>query len=209
MAPFDGLEGIRRSFAAGEALIHEGVTPGRVLKLVSGRVKIVTTSSDGREAVLAFRGPGEVLGELTAIDGGAASATVIAVDDLETIAVTVPAFRAHLAAHPEDAFYLLTHLVERLREADSRRSEFGRSDTLGRVAARLHELAADYGAAEGSGVRIDLPITQEDLAAWVGSSREGVNKALQQLRGLGCIAVERRSITVLDAEALRAYLPAR
>jgi CRP-like cAMP-binding protein len=209
VAPFDGLEGIRRDFAAGEALIHEGVAPGRVLKLVSGRVKIVTTSSDGREAVLAFRGPGEVLGELAAIDGGTASATVIAVDEVETIAATVPAFKQHLLDHPEDALFLMTHLVERLREADARRSEFGRSDTLGRVAARLHELASDYGAAEGGGVRIDLPITQEDLAAWVGASREGVNKALQQLRGLGCIAVERRSITVLDVEALRAYLPAK
>ena len=209
MAPFDALEGIPRTFSAGEALIHEGVVPGRVLRLVSGRVKIVTTSSEGREGVLAFRGPGELLGELAAIDGGAASATVIAVDDVETVAVTLPAFRAHLARHPDDALHLLTHLVARLREADSRRAEFGRSDTLGRVAARLHELAGDYGAAEGDGVRIDLPITQEDLAAWVGSSREGVNKALQQLRALGCIAVERRSITVLDAEALRAYLPAK
>jgi CRP/FNR family cyclic AMP-dependent transcriptional regulator len=207
--PFEGLDGIPRSFPAGTALIHEGVAPERVLKLVSGRVKIVTTSSDGREGVLAFRGPGEVLGEMAAIDGGVASATVIAVDDVETVAVTVPAFRRHLVDHPEDALHLLEHLVERLREGDARRSEFGRSDTLSRVAARLHELAAAYGAAEGQGVRIDLPITQEDLAAWVGSSREGVNKALQQLRSLGCIAIERRSITVIDASALTRYLPAK
>jgi CRP-like cAMP-binding protein len=52
-------------------------------------------------------------------------------------------------------------------------------------------------------VRIDLPITQEELASWVGSSREGVNKALHTLRGLRWVETERRAITVLDMEALR------
>ena len=50
---------------------------------------------------------------------------------------------------------------------------------------------------------IDLPITQEELASWVGSSREGVNKALHTLRGLNWVTTERRAITVLDMEALR------
>jgi CRP/FNR family cyclic AMP-dependent transcriptional regulator len=81
--------------------------------------------------------------------------------------------------------------------------EFGTSDTIGRVAARLVELAERYGRPSEHGVRIDLPITQEELASWVGSSREGVNKALHTLRGLHWVETERRSITVLDVEALR------
>ena len=70
--------------------------------------------------------------------------------------------------------------------------------------ARLVELAAEYGRPQpGGGVRIDLPITQEELASWVGSSREGVNKALHTLRGLRWVETERRAITVLDMDALR------
>jgi CRP/FNR family transcriptional regulator, cyclic AMP receptor protein len=81
--------------------------------------------------------------------------------------------------------WILERLVTRLREADRKRAEFGASDTIGRVAARLVELASEYGREQpGGGIRIDLPITQEELASWVGSSREGVNKALHTLRGL-------------------------
>jgi CRP-like cAMP-binding protein len=94
--------------------------------------------------------------------------------------------------------------VGRLREADRKRAEFGASDTIGRVAARLVELAADYGQEQpGGGVRIDLPITQEELASWVGASREGTNKALHTLRGLGWVETERRAITVTNLDALR------
>jgi CRP-like cAMP-binding protein len=94
-------------------------------------------------------------------------------------------------------------VISRLREADRKRVEFGASDTIGRVAARLVELAQRYGRPAERGVRIDLPITQEELASWVGSSREGVNKALHTLKGLRWVETERRSITVLDLEALR------
>ena len=105
-------------------------------------------------------------------------------------------FRAFLERSPKAALWILTRLIARLREADRKRAEFGASDTIGRVAARLVELAADYGREQpGGGVRIDLPITQEELASWVGSSREGVNKALHTLRGLRWVETERRAIT--------------
>ena len=173
--------------------------------LTEGRVKIASISEDGREAVLAFRGPGEVLGELSAIDGQPRSAGVIAVDPVERARHPdrrLPRVPGALAAAP--SLWILTRLIARLREADRKRAEFGASDTIGRVAARLVELAADYGRPQpGGGVLIDLPITQEELASWVGSSREGVNKALHTLRGLHWVETERRAITVLDMDALR------
>jgi CRP-like cAMP-binding protein len=172
--------------------------------LTKGRVKIASTSEEGRESVLAFRGPGEVLGELSAIDGQPRSAGVTAVDPVEALVVPTADFRAFLERSPAAALWILTRLIARLREADRKRAEFGASDTIGRVAARLVELASDYGREQpGGGVLIDLPITQEELASWVGSSREGVNKALHTLRGLGWVDTERRAITVLDMDALR------
>ena len=99
-----------------------------------------------------------------------------------------------MAPHPPD------RAPARGRPASARSA----SATIGRVAARLVELASEYGQKQpGGGVRIDLPITQEELASWVGSSREGVNKALQTLRGLRWVETERRAITVLDMDALR------
>ena len=196
--------GVVRTFAAGSALFLEHERSTRVLVLLSGRVKIASTSEDGRERVLAFRGAGEVLGELSAIDGRPRSATVTAIEPVEALAVSAGDFRAFLEDSPRVTLYLLGKLVARLREADRKRAEFGASDTIGRVAARLVELARDYGREQpGGGVLIDLPITQEELASWVGSSREGVNKALHTLRSLGWVDVERRQFTVLDLDALQ------
>ncbi len=196
--------GVARRFARGAALFHERQVSDRVMLLTEGRVKIASISEDGRESVLAFRGPGEVLGELSAIDGQPRSAGVTAVDPVEALVIPTADFRSFLERSPRAALWILTRLITRLREADRKRAEFGASDTIGRVAARLVELAADYGRQQpGGGVRIDLPITQEELASWVGSSREGVNKALHTLRGLHWVETERRAITVLDMEALR------
>ena len=80
--------------------------------------------------------------------------------------------------------------------------EFGTHDTLGRVARRLVELTGRYGEADGDGLRITLPLSQEELAGWTGSSREAVVKALRTMRSRGWIATARREIRVLDLDAL-------
>jgi CRP-like cAMP-binding protein len=82
--------------------------------------------------------------------------------------------------------------------------EFGASDTMGRVASRLVELAGSHGETTDRGVRVTLPLSQDELAAWTGASRAGVAAALRTLRELGWIETERRSITVCNLEALRA-----
>jgi len=94
--------------------------------------------------------------------------------------------------------------VGRLRDADRKRIEFGTYDALGRVALRLAELAERFGQTAERGVRITLPLTQDELAAWTGSSRESVTKALRTLRRHGVIETSRRSVAVLDVDGLRA-----
>lgn len=195
--------GVVRSFPQGTGLFLEKQASDRVMLLRSGRVKIASSSEDGRERVLAFRGPGEALGELSAIDGRPPSASVTTVEPVEALVLPAADFRAFLERNPRVMFFLMQRLIGRLREADRKRVEFGATDTIGRVAARLVELAERYGSPAAEGVRIDLPLTQEELASWVGSSREGVNKALHTLKGLNWIDIERRSITVLDEAALR------
>jgi CRP/FNR family transcriptional regulator, cyclic AMP receptor protein len=195
--------GIPRRFRKGQALFHEGGQSDRVLLLLEGRVKVSTVTGAGREVVLAFRGPGDLLGELSALDGGPRSASVTAIEPVEGLAVTTADFTAFLRAHPEVALMLLGTIGRRLRDADRKRVEFGAHDTVGRVAARLVELAERYGEPDPRGVRIALPLSQEELAGWTGSSREAVSKALQSLRRTGWVATERRRITVIDLEALR------
>jgi CRP/FNR family transcriptional regulator, cyclic AMP receptor protein len=98
---------------------------------------------------------------------------------------------------------LLRSLAQRFRDADRRRVEFASAQTLGRVAARLLELADRHGESDGETIVITLPISEEELAGWTGSSREAVAKALATLRDFGAIRAERRRITVLDPEGLK------
>jgi CRP/FNR family cyclic AMP-dependent transcriptional regulator len=195
--------GRRRRYRRGAVVFHEGGGSDEIVVVLSGRVKVSTVTADGKEVVLAFRGPGDLLGELSAIDGEARSATVGALEPVEAAVVAAREFRGFLSAHPRVAILLLEMLARRLRDADRKRVEFGAHDTLGRVAARLVELAERYGEAVRDGVRITLPLSQEELAGWTGSSREAVGKALHTLRGLGWVRTERRRITVLEMEPLR------
>jgi CRP/FNR family transcriptional regulator, cyclic AMP receptor protein len=192
-----------RRFRRGATLFNEGEDAGHVLIVRSGRVKISSYTFDGKEIVLAVRGPGELLGELSAIDGETRSATASAMEAVEVLAVPAEDFRAFLVTRPRVTVSLMQILSRKLRDADRKRIEFGAYDTVGRVCRRLVEMAERFGEQAGDGVRITLPLSQQELAGWTGSSREAVSKALQSLRGRGFIETARRGITVLDIEALR------
>jgi CRP-like cAMP-binding protein len=192
-AAFSG--GRRQHLRQGTILFAEGDASNRVVLLVSGRVKVSSFSEDGHETVLGYRGAGDVLGELAAIDGEEHLATVTVIEDGEALVIPAERFLA--------ALVLLRSIVGRLRDADRKRAEFTALDVVGRVAHRLVELAERYGDASGDVIRIDLPISQRELAGWVGASREAVNKALGQLERRGLISAERRHLTVLDLDGLR------
>ena len=193
----------RRSFKAGSTLMHEGGLGAEVLLLTRGRVKVASTTAEGREIVLQFCGPGELIGELSAIDGQPRSGTLETLEPVEALALSAAEFRTMSEQRRSFATALLQILVRRFRDADRRRVEFAAAHTLGRVGARLIELRDRHGEPVEGGIAITLPISQEELAGWTGSSRESVAKALHTLRDLGCIRTERRRITVLDEEALR------
>lgn len=193
----------RRRWPRGAILIHEGERSDWVLVLLSGRAKVSSFSRDGSEVVLAVRGPGALLGELAALDPRPRSATISALEALDALVLAPEEFRTFLQSNGRVAFLLLRMLTRRLRDADRKRIEFGTYDTTGRVAQRLVELAARFGVQDDAGVRITLPLSQEELAGWTGASREAVSKALRVLRDRGWITTGRRAITVLDLDALR------
>jgi CRP/FNR family cyclic AMP-dependent transcriptional regulator len=195
--------GRRRRWPRGTAIFNEGHRSEWVAIVTIGRTKVSYFTDEGDEVVLAIRGPGALLGDLSAIDGEPPSATVTALEPTETILIPVRDFVGFLESHPNAATLMLRVLAHRLRDADRKRIEFGSSDTLSRVARRLVELATRFGKETEGGVRIDLPMTQDELAGWAGSSREAVSKALRTLRTRGWIETHRRSITVRDLEALK------
>jgi CRP/FNR family cyclic AMP-dependent transcriptional regulator len=194
---------VRRRFERGATLMHQDEIPGRVIVIERGHAKVTLLSDDGKEVVLAFRGPGDLLGELSALGGQPRSATVRALEPVEALALVADDFQALLDEHPRIAVVILRVVIVHLREADRQQLEFAAYQTLGRVARRLVELAERFGEPCERGMRIALGLSQEELAGWAGASREATSKALHDLRAMDLIETERRHITVRDVDELR------
>jgi CRP/FNR family transcriptional regulator, cyclic AMP receptor protein len=197
-------EGRPVRFRRGQALFTEGDLADRVFIIERGWVLMSSLAPGGREIVLGLRGPGDVIGDMSALDGAPRSATAVAVGEVET---TVAPGAALIRALQDaaTAMELLRVLANRLRDADRKRLEFAALDTLGRVAWRLGELSEDFGRDTAEGIVVDLPLSQEHLASWCGASREATVKALAALRTLGCISTGRGSVLIRDPEALRRH----
>lgn len=174
-----------------------------MLLLLSGRVKRAYHANDGREVLFDIFGPGEFIGVLCASDGEPADATTTAIDDVEALVIDSAQFDRYLQANPEAARILLGVLTRRLRKATQDRAALAMNDALGRVCLRLVELADRYGEPMNGRIRITLPLSQQELAAWTATSREATSKALHTLRRRGCIETRRREIHVLDIADLR------
>lgn len=197
--------GGERRYRAGATIFHQGDEPGSVFVLLEGRVKFTLLGPQGKEVIVGFAGPGDLVGEVSALDESPRSTTAEAVDDVRALAVTRAAFERFVSAHADTALLLLRHLAGRLRVADEQRLEFAAYDVVGRVARRLVELAERHGEPSEHGTVITLPLSQDELAAWTASSREAVAKALHLLRELRWVETHRRRIVVLDSQALRDY----
>jgi CRP/FNR family transcriptional regulator, cyclic AMP receptor protein len=195
--------GRQRRWPAGATLFLEGDRSEAVLIVVSGRVKVFSLTEQGDEVVLAVRGPGALLGEFSALDGGLLSASVSALEPVAGLVVPSSAFIEFLRTRGPAATVLLQLIISRLRDADRKRVEFGAFDIAARVAGRLVELADRFGEPDEHGVRISVALSQDELAGWVGASREAVAKALRVLRDRGFITTGRRTMTVLDLDGLR------
>lgn len=195
--------GHRRQWKRGTVIFREASVSETVVVLRSGRVKVSSDTASGTEVLLAVRGPGALLGELSAIDGGPRAATVTTLEPVTALSVPSVDFERYLLGHARVSFLLMRELTRRLRDADRKRIEFGAYDTTGRVAARLVELAERFGERTEEGLRISLPLSQDELAGWTGSSREAVTKALRTLREEGWIQTGRLHVIIHDLDALR------
>lgn len=194
--------GLRRFSTAGMVLVRQDEFSHHVLVILAGCVKVVHTTSDGRHTVLALRNAGDLVGELSAIDHRPRSATLHALTDVEYLAVTGARFEAFRRIRPGIDRVLSRQLSARLRESDRLRAGAGTGFALHRLATLLLELAQGYGTSGEDGIRIALPLSQDDLAGLTGTSRRTVDRLLGEWRRAGWITTARRSLLVHDAAAI-------
>jgi CRP-like cAMP-binding protein len=192
-----------RSYPRGSVLFHEEQSSDHVVVLLRGAVKVTVCDEEGRESLLAIHGPGDLIGELGAIESEPRFGTATALEPVEALVVPATVFREIVAARPAAAEMVMHVLGNRLRDSGRKRAEFGTRAAGARIAARLLELADRFGVRVEEGIRIELPLTQDEIAMWTGCSREAVTKAMHTMRESQWLKTGRRSILILDEQALR------
>jgi CRP/FNR family transcriptional regulator/CRP/FNR family cyclic AMP-dependent transcriptional regulator len=193
----------RRTYHRGETIFHKGDPGSGLFIITGGQVKIILPSETGEEAMLAVLNPGDFFGELALFDGLPRSATVAAVQNAEVLLLHRDDFLSFVARNPEVAVALFEVLSRRLRATDELVEDAIFLDVPGRLAKRLLDLADKHGRKTEQGVEIDLKLTQQDLAAMVGATRESINKHLGWMRDRNMILLDRQRIILLRPEELR------
>lgn len=194
---------VPRRYRKGTVIFVQGEPGERCFVIGTGTVKISAYHPDGREAVLAVLGPGDVLGELALFESSPRSADATALEDSELLSLDAGSLNAAIGAHPDIAIALLNVLGVRLRQSNEAFQDIAFFDVPGRVARRLADLADAHGIDVGEGMLIDISLSQESLAQMVGATRESVNKALAQLKRRGLVARAGRRYVVSDVGKLR------
>jgi CRP/FNR family cyclic AMP-dependent transcriptional regulator len=193
---------VRRTYRRGQYLMYQGDEGARLLVVASGLVKVVLTSEQGGEVVLTTLGPGETLGELALLDGSPRSASVVAVEPTTVLTLSRETVLELLSRHPSVLDALLRSLGGLVRRLTEQAGDLVFLDLGGRVAKLLLRLAEAHGNGH-SPPRVNVALSQSDLAAMVGATRPAVNRVLQGMAARGLIAVDGHSIVLCDVPRLR------
>ena len=191
-----------RNYRRGHLIFAQG-EPGDSLFVISeGLVKVFVTSDEGEDMVLVTLRPPDTFGELALIDGGLRSASAEAVEPTTALILSRGTLIELLQGHPTLAQALLSSLGGLVRRLTEQAADLVFLDLHGRVAKLLLTLAEERGRREGQEVLLDLQVTQSDLAAMVGGSRQSVNHILHAFQRRGYLEIEGRRIALKDLRAL-------
>jgi CRP/FNR family transcriptional regulator, cyclic AMP receptor protein len=189
-------------FAAGETIFVAGDPADRMYVIVSGTVRICILSEEGREILLNVMRPNDIFGEIALLDAQTRTAGAVALTDCHFLSMNRAQFLALLGNGGSLAAEIFTVLVGRLRHMSELLHNLTLRPVEGRIPFVLGLLADRHGHKDPDGVAIDLRISQADLGAIAGATRQTVNRELKRLERLGLIAFHGRRIVIRDRPGL-------
>ncbi|MGP4110537.1 Crp/Fnr family transcriptional regulator [Streptomyces sp. 4N509B] len=197
-----------RRWTRGEVLMREGQACGGVVLVESGLVKVGVVSVDGHESLLALRGAGELLGEVSLLDGGRRAATVSALTPVRGVLVAEAAFRALLAESSSFEATVQRIVIDRWRQSDRLRAGQGAHRGAAWIACVLLELCRGIGtrAPAGFPTGIGVRVSQEVLAKAANVSTDSVGRAFRVLSDAQLIAPQYGQVVVVDPRRLESWL---
>lgn len=169
-------------------IFHAGDPADAVFVVASGRVKVVITSSDGKEFILTVLGSGQVFGEMALLESAPRSASVVTLSAVEVLVISRVDFQRLLDSNPRISLRLMAILSRRLRRANAKMESLAYMDVAGRLARYLLDLARDHGQRLGNGWVVVRRPTHSDIAHSIGTSRETVSRLINEFEeGFGLV----------------------
>ncbi len=182
----------RKKLSRGGCLFLQGETTNTIFLIKSGKLKLVQTAEDGREAILDVCGPGEVLGELSLYREQQEPSSAIAMEEACICCFSKQQFEALIKQDPSFALRIISYLGQKRYESIVKTGKGAGQTVKERLLRRFYSLAEQYGRKGTGSTVIDLRITQQELADMIGSSRVMVVKALKELQASNIIGREKR-----------------
>lgn len=183
------------SYQRGEIIILEGEPCRAVYFVASGSVKVLKTSPDGRELVLRIMRAGDSFNEVPVFDGGPNPATVVALEPTQVFAIPRERMEALVREYPRVAWNILSIFARRVRQMVTLAEDL----SFRQVMSRLAKVLLEHMGEGGEGPRL----TQQEIAALVGTAREMVSRSLKTLEGMGAIRMEGRQVKIVNPQLLQ------
>jgi CRP/FNR family transcriptional regulator, cyclic AMP receptor protein len=197
-----------RRFERGEMIIAHDEAGRDVFFVLEGRARATIFSEHGRAVTYRDIEPGDIFGELAAIDGEPRSASVVALEAVRVARLSETAFRKIVTARPTVAWALLQYFSRQMRRMTERLYEFNTLVVRKRLIRELLRIAGSAGGAQGQGSIVPAP-THFELAAKIGTHREAVSREMSALAKRGLIARSGGGLVLHDMETLKALADAR
>lgn len=195
----------RKEFGKREALFHQGDPGEEFMILTDGSVKVELMNSEGKELTLTILTPYQFLGELALLDDVPRSATVVSMEQSVLLSINKRDFARLLESFPRMSIPMLRQLTRRVRVLTDDIASMAFLDSYSRVTRKILNLGEEMGKETPEGhIFIDRPLTHQQLANLVGTTRETVTKILNEMKDNGLLDIRKHRITILDREELHA-----
>ncbi|HUW65183.1 MAG TPA: Crp/Fnr family transcriptional regulator [Spirochaetia bacterium] len=198
--------GLPVQYRRGHVIFSAGEAADRIYLLEKGQVKIYRLTEDGDRATVALRYPGELIGLAEVLYGGQRTCFAQAMANVDLVMFKCADFLELLLNQPELNLKISRILGFRLREAQDTIYELACRYVPGRLALLLLKLAARCGIHETDGIRLDLPLTHEEIACMVGSSRPTITATLNDFQKEGAITWQGKYIKILQTDRLKSWI---
>jgi CRP-like cAMP-binding protein len=195
----------RKEFGKRDTLFHQGDPGEEFMILTEGSVKVELMNSEGKELTLTILTPFQFLGELALLDDVPRSATVVSMEQSVLLSINKRDFARLLESYPRMSIPMLRQLTRRVRVLTDDIASMAFLDSYSRVTRKILNLGEEMGQTNAEGhILIDRPLTHQQLANLVGTTRETVTKILNEMKDNGLLDIRRHRITILDRDELHA-----